>query len=177
MSSLNTIITPTYDPETVQPMRDELTATGFEELLSPDDVDRVFEENQKGTILLFINSVCGCAAGSARPGVNLSLQYHTIPDRLVTVFAGQEKEAVEYIRQKFLSDFMPSSPFIAIFKDGQLVHTIQRFEIEGAHPDEVAYRLEEVFDEHCSRKGPSIRPEQFEKIKKYRGSSSSIQRF
>jgi len=140
MSNLHTINAPIYDPEKVQPMRDELTATGFEELFSSDDIDGVFEESQKGTILLFINSVCGCAAGSARPSVNLSLQYHTIPDRLVTVFAGQEKEVVEYIRQKFLSDFMPSSPFIAIFKNGQLVHTIQRFEIEGAHPDEVANR-------------------------------------
>ena len=158
-------------------MRDELIATDFEELFSPDDVDCVFEESQKGTILLFINSVCGCAAGSARPGVNLSLQYQTIPDKLVTVFAGQEKEAVEYIRQKFLSDFMSSSPFVALFKNGQLVHTIQRFEIEGTHPDEVANRLEEVFDEYCSRKGPSISPEQFEKVKKYRKSGSTIPHF
>ena len=163
---------PTYNPEAVQPMRDEMVANGFEELIAPEDVNNVL--NRQGTALLFINSVCGCSAGSARPGTNLALQHDTIPDHLVTMFAGQEKEAIEYFRQKHLSKYMPSSPFIALFKDGQLVYTMQRFEIEGTPPEEVANRLKAEFDKNCSRKGPSISPEEFENVEKFRKCSSKI---
>lgn len=172
MSNLKRINAPTYDPEAVQPMRNEMLANGFEELLTPEYVDKVL--NRKGTTLLFINSVCGCSAGSARPGTNLALQHSTIPDHLVTLFAGQEKEAVEYLRQKHLFNFMPSLPFVALFKDGRASYALQRFEIEGAYPSEIAKRLKLEFDQNCSKKGPSISPEEFKKAEKFRTCGSKI---
>ena len=109
---------PMYDPTSVQPMRAELTAVGVKELLTPEDVDAAI--GQKGTLLLVVNSVCGCAAGNARPGVMLALQNRVIPDQLTTVFAGQDRAATAHARGR-MSQYPPSSPCIALFKDGEVV--------------------------------------------------------
>ncbi len=138
-----------YDPVTVQPMRDQITALGFKEMHTPDDVDKILDRKDIKSVFLFINSVCGCAAGNARPAVILALKHHKSPDVLATVFAGQEKEAVEYIRQNYLSDYLPSSPFMALFKQGRLVYCMQRSEIENKHSEKIANRLRRVFDQYC----------------------------
>jgi len=117
---------PIYDPEAVQPMRDELVAAGFTEMLKPQDVDLFLSKNE-GTALVMINSVCGCAAGSARPGITLALQNKIIPERILTVFAGQDRDAVDHFRNVFLPGVPPSSPFIALFKNGELVFLMQRY--------------------------------------------------
>lgn len=135
-----------YDPQLVQPFRDELTTLGVEELKTPDDVDSAMRA--EGTTLVFVNSVCGCAAGSARPGLRLSLLNGKKPDRLVTVFAGMEKEATARAREYF-KPYRPSSPQIALMKDGQLLHMIQRQDIEGKQPEMVAQALSQAYDEHC----------------------------
>ena len=155
---------PLYDQDAVQPMRDELVAVGFEELLTPSDVDKAVNENQDKTVLVMINSVCGCAAGSARPGVSLALQNSTIPDKLYTGFAGQERDAVDKIRQYVGDGYPPSSPSVALFKNGTLIYFMPRYEIEGRGPEEIAGDLKEAFEEHCSAKGPSISPEQFSQV-------------
>ncbi len=154
---------PIYDQGAVQPMRDELIAVGFEELLTPTDVENAINVNDDKIILVMINSVCGCAAGSARPGVSLALQHKVIPDKLYTVFAGQERDAVDKVRQ-LIGDFPPSSPSIAIFKNGSLIYFMQRFEIEGRRAEEIAQSLTEAFDEVCTAKGPSINPEYFAQV-------------
>ncbi len=153
---------PMYDPAAVQPMREELTRLGVRELLTPEDVDATLGSNQ-GTALLVINSVCGCAAGGARPGVALALQNTTIPDELTTVFAGMERDAVDRAREH-LDGLPPSSPFIAILKDGAVVAAMQRGDIEGREPGDIATTLAGYFDEHCSRQGPSIPREEFEQL-------------
>lgn len=165
---------PMYDPEAVQPMRDELTAVGFEDLRTGEEVDRVFAESQ-GTLLLFINSVCGCAAGSARPGLAFALQHKVIPDRLVTVFAGMEYDAVDRAREKHVG-YPPSSPSLALFKEGKLVHMVERRSIEGKMPDQIASELQRVFDRYCTRKGPSISAEEFAKLEHVQMCGSSIPR-
>ena len=170
MSHLNML--PTYDPMAVQPMRDELTAVGFEELRTPEDVDQALAESP-GTALLVINSVCGCAAGNARPGASLALQNEKIPDRITTVFAGQDKAAVARARD-LLVGYPPSSPCIALLKDGKVVQILERHHIENKSGLEVASQLKTWFDEHCSRPGPSISPEEFEKINPYKGCGSDI---
>jgi putative YphP/YqiW family bacilliredoxin len=154
---------PMYDQDAVQPMRDELIAVGFEELLTAEDVDNAIKNNDNKTVLVTINSVCGCAAGSARPGVSLALQSDIIPDKLYTGFAGQEKDAVERLRQH-IKDFPPSSPSIALFKNGELVHFMQRLNIEGYTAEQIAVNLKNIFNEHCSAKGPSITPDQFSQV-------------
>ena len=154
---------PMYDQDAVQPMRDELVAVGFEELLSAEDVDNAIKNNDNKTVLVMINSVCGCAAGSARPGVSLALQNDIIPDKIYTAFAGQEKDAVERLRQH-IKGFPPSSPSIALFKKGELVHFVQRLDIEGYSAEQIASNLKNVFNEKCSAKGPSITPEQFSQV-------------
>ncbi len=155
---------PMYDQDAVQPMRDELVAVGFEELLTPSDVDKAVNENEGKTVLILINSVCGCAAGSARPGVSLALQHTTIPDKLYTGFAGQERDAVDKIRQYIGDSYPPSSPSMALFKNGTLIYFMPRYEIEGRGAEQIAMNLQEVFDEHCSAAGPSISPENYEKV-------------
>lgn len=135
-----------YDPRLVQPFRDELTSIGVSELLTADDVDAALK--QPGTTLVFVNSVCGCAAGSARPGLRLSLMGEKKPDRVVTVFAGMEREATQRAREYF-RPYQPSSPQIALMKDGQLVHMIQRHEIEGKQAAQVAQSLSSAFEQHC----------------------------
>ncbi len=154
---------PLYDQDAVQPMRDALIAVGFKELLTTQDVDDAINVNDDQVVLVMINSVCGCAAGSARPGVSLSLQHNVIPDRLVTGFAGQEREAVDRVRQ-YIKGYPPSSPSIAIFKNGQLMYFMQRYNIEGRSAEDIASDLREAFDELCTKQGPSISPEVFEKV-------------
>ena len=137
-----------YDPAMVQPMRDELTQMGFEELLTPEAVDEALSAAD-GTVLVVVNSVCGCGAGSARPGVRLALEHGTRPDRLTTVFAGMEIDAVERARSYFLG-YQPSSPQIGLFKDGRLVHMLERRDIEGRAPEAIAADLEAAFEQSCT---------------------------
>ncbi len=154
---------PLYDQDAVQPMRDALIAVGFKEMITPKDVDDAINVNDDQMVLVMINSVCGCAAGSARPGVSLALQHNVIPDRLISGFAGQEREAVDKIRQ-YISGYPPSSPSIAMFKNGKLMYFMQRYNIEGRSAEEIASDLREAFDELCTKQGPSIPPEVFEKV-------------
>jgi putative YphP/YqiW family bacilliredoxin len=129
-------------------MREELTAIGFQELLTPEDVDDFMAE-ESGTALLVVNSVCGCAAGMARPGVRLALERGPRPDRLATVFAGQDLEAVARARSYF-AQYPPSSPSIALFKDGELVHFLPRHQIEGRSAGEVADDLIMALEQYCA---------------------------
>jgi putative YphP/YqiW family bacilliredoxin len=154
---------PIYDQDAVQPMRDELIAVGFNELLTPDDVDKAIQVNDDKTVLVMINSVCGCAAGSARPGVSLALQNNKIPDKLYAVFAGQEREAVDRVRQ-FLKGYPPSSPCVALFRNGELIYFMQRYDIEGNSAEYIAQELKGIFDDACSNQGPSISKENFDKV-------------
>lgn len=155
---------PTYDPRAVQPMRDELIYVGFNELSTPEEVDKILSNKNDETTLVFINSVCGCAAGSARPGVSLALQNSTIPNNIVTVFAGQDKAAVETVRTKYLSQFPPSSPSAALIKNGQVLFMLPRHHIEGRTPEEIASVLITVFNENCNAEGPSIPKEKYDKL-------------
>ena len=155
--------TPMYDQNAVQPMRDALIAVGLSELLSAKDVEEAIDVEDNKTALVIINSVCGCAAGSARPGISLALQNEIIPDKLYTGFAGQERDAVERIRLQ-LDGFPPSSPSIALFKDGKVLHFMQRHQIEGRIAAEIANDWKEIFNQHCSNKGPSISPENFAEV-------------
>ena len=120
----------------VIPMREDLTRLGINELKTTEEVDEVFS-NKTGTTLLVINSVCGCAAGNARPAVKIALGHDVIPDKLTTVFAGQDQEATAQARS-YIEGYPPSSPSMALFKDGQLVEMIQRHQIEGRTPEEIA---------------------------------------
>lgn len=135
-----------YDAELVKPMREEVTRLGAKELKTPDEVDTALK--QPGTTLVFVNSVCGCAAGGARPGLRLSLMNQKKPDHIVTVFAGMETQAVEKAREYF-KPYRPSSPQIALMKDGKLVKMIQRQDIEGKDPATVAKSLAEAFNQYC----------------------------
>jgi len=164
---------PTYDPEAVQPFRDELIAVGFTELLTPEDVDKAIKTGNDETVLVMINSVCGCAAGSARPGISLALQNDIIPDKLYTGFAGMEKDAVEKIRQ-YIEGFPPSSPSIALFKNGKLISFMPRHQIEGRTAEEIAAAWQEVFNSQCLRKGPSVPKEHFEEVEYAKTCGSKI---
>ena len=137
-----------YPAEIVQPMKEELTEHGFTELLSKEDVDN--QLSQKGTTLIMINSVCGCSAGSARPGVVMAvMNSEKRPDHLTTTFAGFDLEAVHTVRE-YLKPYPPSSPAIALFKDGELVHFIERHQIEGRPAQMIAYNLIQAFEHFCS---------------------------
>ena len=140
-----------YSPLVVQPMREDLTRIGFAELMTPEEVDAALGVRE-GTLLVVVNSVCGCAAGKARPGVALALQHDARPDRLATVFAGMEIEATEQVRSYF-EGFQPSSPQIALFKDGSLVQMLERKDIEGRGAEEIAAELRGAFDQHCQSPG------------------------
>lgn len=135
-----------YDPVLVQPMRDEVTRLGVKELHTPADVDAAMK--QSGTTLVFVNSVCGCAAGGARPGLALSLMQGKKPDHLVTVFAGMEREAVARAREYF-KPYQPSSPQIALLRNGEVVQMWQRHDIEGRDPSTIAQSLADAFAQHC----------------------------
>jgi len=137
-----------YDPRLVQPMRDEVTRLGVNELKTPQEVDEAVKKG--GTSLLFVNSVCGCAAAGARPGLTLALMHKNRPEHLFTVFAGMEREAVARAREYF-APYQPSSPQIALLKDGKLVHMLQRHDIEGRDPQTIAQTLAKAFDEHCKK--------------------------
>lgn len=134
-----------YDPRLVQPMRDEVTRLGVQELKTPDEVDRAVKT--PGLTLVFVNSVCGCAAAGARPGLSLSLMHPKKPVNLFTVFAGMEREAVARAREYF-KPYQPSSPQIALLRDGKLVQMWQRHDIEGRDPETIAKSLTKAFDEH-----------------------------
>ena len=137
-----------YPEQLCAPMRTDLTSAGFQELRSPDEVDQTIPQSQ-GTMLLVINSVCGCAAGAARPGVKWALQNSAKkPGHLATVFAGVDKDAVTKAREYTLP-YPPSSPSIALFKDGELVHFVERHHIEGRNAQMIGQHLVEVFDEFC----------------------------
>lgn len=136
-----------YSPLLVKPMREELKAAGVRELATAADVDSFMEEAKSGTSMLVFNSVCGCAAGMARPGVRLALGYAKTPDRTVSVFAGQDVEATAKARA-YLPDIPPSSPSIALFKDGELVYFMPRHRIESRGAQDVANDLIEAFDQH-----------------------------
>lgn len=137
-----------YDPRMVQPMREELTTLGFEELLTPDAVDEVLGSD--GVVLVVVNSVCGCAAGKARPGVRLAVQHDKVPDKLTTVFAGMEIEATERARSYF-TGYPPSSPQIGLLKDGKLMYLMERHDIEGREANEIAAKLVDAFDQYCGK--------------------------
>ncbi len=137
-----------YSELLVRPMREELTSLGVQELRSAADVDGWMAE-KSGTAMLVVNSVCGCAAGMARPGIRLALQHDRRPDRVATVFAGQDLEATARARGHF-AEIPPSSPSIAFFKDGELVYFLPRHRIEGRSMEQVAADLKAVFSEHCA---------------------------
>ena len=136
-----------YPPDLVAPMAKDLTDFGFESLTSPQDVDNVLNQPE-GTVLVVVNSVCGCAAGNARPGVKLSLDSDKHPDKLVTVFAGVDKDATSRARE-YMLPYPPSSPSIALFKDGRLVHFLERHHIEGRPAPIIAENLKMAFERYC----------------------------
>ena len=135
-----------YPAELVKPMREDLTNVGFEELQTVSDVDAAIAK--KGTTLVVVNSVCGCAAANARPGARMSLQNTKRPDNLVTVFAGVDKEATDKARE-YMIPFPPSSPCMALFKDGELVHMLERHHIEGRPAELIATNLIDAYNEYC----------------------------
>jgi len=135
-----------YPAELVKPMREELTNIGFDELATSEDVSNALSKS--GTTLVVVNSICGCAAANARPGVHYSLQNSKKPDHLVTVFAGVDTEATKSARDMMIP-FPPSSPSIALFKDGTLVHMIERHHIEGRPAELIAENLKAAFNDHC----------------------------
>ncbi len=141
-----------YDPVMVQPMRDEAKEIGFKELYTPEEVKE--ELSKKGTTLVFVNSVCGCAAGKARPGLSIAMDWakenNALPDNMITVFAGMEKDAVNEAR-KYFKDYAPSSPQLALIKDGELVNMIQRLEIENNDANSVANKVAGVLKQYCSK--------------------------
>ena len=135
-----------YPEALVKPMKNELTTIGFEDLTTADSVESAL--SSKGTVLVVVNSVCGCAAGAARPGVRKSLENAKKPAKLATVFAGFDIDAVAQARKHF-SPYPPSSPAIALFKDGELVHFVERHHIEGRNADMIAEHLKMAYDEFC----------------------------
>ena len=137
-----------YNPALVAPMREEMTRMGARELTSAAEVDAALGD-QRGTMLVFVNSVCGCAAGNARPALRLALQHGVRPQQVVTVFAGQDVEATARARQYF-ADYQPSSPSMALLRDGEVVHFVHRHQIEGKHPQQIAQELVATFDKYCS---------------------------
>jgi len=143
-----------YDEMIVEPMRQELTRLGIEETRTAADVDAVLGEKQ-GTVLVVVNSVCGCAAGMARPAVAMALEHGTKPDRMITVFAGNDREATQRAREYF-AGFRPSSPAIALMKDGQVVKMLERWQIEGRHAHDIAAELTAAFDQHCATTAAAV---------------------
>ena len=136
-----------YPEDLVKPMRSELTQVGFQELRTADEVEKTLPE--KGTTLVFVNSICGCASRMARPAVRQALQQSPAkPDRLTTVFAGQDRDATERARE-FFTGYPPSSPSIALLKDGDIVWMLERWQIEGRPAPEIARDLQAAFEEHC----------------------------
>ena len=137
-----------YPEIMIRPMREDLTRIGVEEFRTAESVDEAVK-NTNGTLMIVVNSICGCAAGKARPGVALALQNSVRPDRIGTVFAGADLEATDRARSYF-TGYRPSSPSIGILKDGELVYMMERYQIEGKGPDQIAQELKQAFEEHCS---------------------------
>ncbi|RZS99095.1 BrxA/BrxB family bacilliredoxin [Aquimarina brevivitae] len=135
-----------YPAELVKPMREDLTSIGFQELHTEEEVDQAI--TKKGTTLVVVNSVCGCAAANARPGAKYSLDNEKRPDNLVTVFAGVDREATDKARS-YMVPFPPSSPSMALFKDGELVHMLERHHIEGRPAEMIAENLKDAYNDHC----------------------------
>lgn len=140
-----------YPEEMVQPMREEMTRMGFREARTPQEVDEILGQS-KGTVLMFVNSICGCAAGRARPAAALALAHRVRPDVLATVFAGQDGAATTQARRYF-TGYLPSSPQIALLRDGKLVFMLERHDIEGRMPEEIAEDLTSAFDRFCAPAG------------------------
>ena len=166
---------PTYDPRAVVPLREELHSVGFTPVFDEASVDAAI--GNIGTALVVVNSVCGCSAGAARPGVCAALQNELIPDRLVTVFAGNDKIALAHLRQKYLAQYQPSSPFVALFKGGQLMCALEREDIKNMDAEAIAEALQEKFNAFCGRKGPSVAPEAYEKLEHVISCGSKIAKF
>src|SRR5438045_9567036 len=137
-----------YPELMIRPMREELTRLGIEEARTPEQVDEAIKQTQ-GTLMIVVNSVCGCAAGKARPGIAMALNHDTRPTRAITVFAGADIAATERARSYF-TGYPPSSPSIALLKDGQLVHMIERWQIEGRPAQAIAQELVAAFDRYCA---------------------------
>lgn len=137
-----------YPEEFIAPMREELTFIGVEELRTAEAVDEAVK-NTPGTLMIVVNSICGCAAGKARPGVALALKNEVRPDKVATVFAGADIEATEKARSYF-SGYAPSSPSIGLLKNGELVYMMERYQIEGKGPEQIADELKRAFDQCCS---------------------------
>ncbi len=136
-----------YPEMMVAPMREDLVRAGFSEMRTPDDVDALLG-SETGTTLVAVNSVCGCAAAMMRPGVWMSLQGDKKPEVLTTVFAGQDMEATDRTRD-YIAGYPPSSPSVGLFKDGELVYFMERHQIEGRHPEDIAADLRTAYEEHC----------------------------
>ena len=138
-----------YPEMLIRPMREDLTRLGVEELKTAEAVDETVR-NSKGTLMVVVNSICGCAAGKARPGVALALQHDVKPDKVATVFAGADIDATERARSYF-TGYGPSSPSIALLKDGELVYMLERFQIEGRDAHQIAGELTQAFDKYCGQ--------------------------
>ena len=155
---------PTYAVEVAQPFRDELTEINFKEMLTPGDVDSALNKQDNKVALVVLNSVCGCAARGARPGAIFSLLNDVVPDEYYTVFAGMEKEAVDHFRAKYLQGITPSSPNIALLKNGELVHIHQRYQIEGKSAGQIAQELANEYDKLCNK---TYSAEELDNLKNY----------
>jgi putative YphP/YqiW family bacilliredoxin len=165
---------PLYDPEAVRPMWEELAQCGVTPLKTASDVDAVLEK--PGTALIVVNSICGCAAGGARPGVTQALQAPVIPDQLTTVFAGVDMEATQRARER-MPEIAPSSPSVGLFKDGVLVYALERRHIERMAPEQIAGELAQAFEQHCTRKGPSVPADVYAQVVHARQCGSRIPSF
>jgi len=137
-----------YDERMIAPMREELTSLGFEETRTAQQVDAAL--TSKGTVLVVVNSVCGCAAGMARPAVAMALEHDVKPDKMITVFAGNDRDATQRVREKWLAGYRPSSPSIALFRDGEVVKMLERWQIEGREAHDIAVDLVSAFNQYCA---------------------------
>jgi len=155
---------PSYSEIIVKPYREELVEAGFKQLLTPEDVENALNRQDNKIVMVVLNSVCGCSARVGRPGAILSLFNRVVPDMLVTIFAGMEKDAVNIFRQKYLAGITPSSPNIAIFKNGQLVHMLHRYQIERMGAGDIAEALVNVYNEHCAKEQSKDTIEQLRKV-------------
>ena len=165
---------PSYDPNAVRPMWEELAQCGVAPLKTAADVDAVLAK--PGTALIVVNSICGCAAGGARPGVTQALQNAVIPDHLTTVFAGAGMEATARARER-MPEVLPSSPSVALFQDGALVYALERRHIERMTVDAIAGELVKAFDQHCTRQGPSVPADVYGQVMHARQCGSQIPSF
>ncbi|PWU00232.1 MAG: BrxA/BrxB family bacilliredoxin [Bacteroidetes bacterium] len=155
---------PNYSEAIAAPYREELVNSGFQQMLTPEEIDNVLDKNDDKVVLVVLNSVCGCSARVARPGTLLSLFNNVVPDVLATTFAGMEKDAVAHFRTKYLPGLTPSSPNIALFKNGKLIHILHRYQIERSSAVEIADELINVYNDQCSH---SNEGEEREKLREF----------